>query len=419
VSTTVAITKGAITKGAEHPNRASDPPGPPGDVRGGLFEMSRRAVHTHPLATDSLLALVVLGFSTAWLAHAPSFGVETALLQAALIVPLVWRRVHPSGVFAVTSSVALIQFVLGYQLIGDVALLLALYSVGVHESRFRSFLAAGLLEVGAIMAALRWGPAGTVPRSFLFLSATVVAALFAGLTVASGSRYMAWLAERAERLETERDQQATIAATAERTRIAREMHDIVSHSLSVVVTLADAASVVNGSDPARAAEAMAQVSEVGRHALRDMRAMIGVLRTDESGAQLAPQPDVAQLDTLIDGVRSTGLKVELASAGSTFALGSALELTIYRVVQESLTNTLKHATATRAWVTIRYDSPTVEIRVADDGTAVPATRHAGHGIEGMRERAALHGGTLRSGPGPEGGWVVSTTLTVDPNREPA
>ncbi len=414
MSTTVAI-----TKGAEHSNRASDPPGPPGDVRGGLFEMSRRAVHTHPLATDSLLALVVLGFSTAWLAHAPSFGLETALLQAALIVPLVWRRVHASGVFAVTSSVALIQFVLGYQLVGDVALLLALYSVGVHESRFRSFLAAGLLEVGAIMAALRWGPAGTVPRSFLFLSATVVAALFAGLTVASGSRYMAWLAERAERLETERDQQATIAATAERTRIAREMHDIVSHSLSVVVTLADAASVVSGSDPARAAEAMAQVSEVGRHALRDMRAMIGVLRTDEPGAQLAPQPDVAQLDTLIEGVRSTGLKVELASAGSTFALGSALELTIYRVVQESLTNTLKHATATRAWVTIRYDSPTVEVRVADDGTAVPATRHAGHGIEGMRERAALHGGTLRSGPGPEGGWVVSTTLTVDPHRVPA
>lgn len=414
MSTTITV-----TKGAEHPDRSADLPGPREDVREGLFEMSRRAVHTHPLATDSLLAVAVLAFSTAWLAHSPSFGPETALLQAALVVPLVWRRVHPSGVFAVTSSVALVQFVLGYQLIGDVALLLALYTVGVHESRARSFLAAGLLEVGAVMAALRWGPAGTVPRSFLFLSATVVAALFAGLTVASGSRYMAWLAERAERLETERDQQATIAATAERTRIAREIHDIVSHSLSVVVTLADAASVVSGSDPARAAEAMAQVSEVGRHALRDMRAMIGVLRTEESGAQLAPQPDISQLDALIDGVRSTGLEVELARSGAEFAVGSAVELTIYRVVQESLTNTLKHATAIRAWVTIRYDSPTVEVRIADDGTAVPATRHAGHGIEGMRERAALHGGTLRSGPGPDGGWVVSTTLMVDPNRVPA
>ena len=139
----------------------------------------------------------------------------------------------------------MIQLLLRIQLIGDVALLVALYTVAVHESRARAAWATAVLELGAVLAAIRWQPAGTVPRSLLFLSATVVAALFAGLTVASGSRYLAWLAERAERLELERDQQATIAATAERTRIAREMHDIVSHSLSVVITLADAASVVS------------------------------------------------------------------------------------------------------------------------------------------------------------------------------
>jgi signal transduction histidine kinase len=350
-----------------------------------------------------------------WLARSPYLGPDTALVQAALVVPLVWRRVHPSAIFLLASSVALVQLMLGYQLIGDVALLLGLYTVAVHESRIRSLLAAGLLEAGAVMAAVHWEPAGTVPRSFLFLSATVVAALFAGLTVASGSRYLAWLAERAERLEIERDQQATIAATAERTRIAREMHDIVSHSLSVVVTLADAASVVSGTDPARAAEAMAQVSEIGRHALRDMRAMIGVLRTDESGAELAPQPDIAQLGALVDRVRATGLAVEVTSEGAAFAVGGAVGLTVYRVVQESLTNTLKHATASRAWVTIRYDSPTVEVRVVDNGDAAATTQRAGHGVEGMRERAALHGGTLSAGPAPEGGWVVSTTLEVAPN----
>ena len=157
--------------------------------------------------------------------------------------------VQPSGIFVVISGVAFVQYLLGYQLIGDAALLVALYTVAVHETRLRSACAVGVLEVGAVMAAIKWEPAGTLPRSLLFLTATVVAALFAGLTVASGSRYLAWLAERAERLETERDQQATIAATAERTRITREMHDIVSHSLSVVITLADGASVVSETDP--------------------------------------------------------------------------------------------------------------------------------------------------------------------------
>ncbi len=146
------------------------------------------------------------------------------------------------------------------------------------------------------MATLKWEPAGTAPRSLLFLTATVVAALFAGLTVASGSRYLAWMDERARRLAIERDQQATIAAAAERTRIARELHDIVSHSLSVVITLADAAAVVSRSDPGR--EAMAEVSEAGRQALSDMRAMLGVLRTDDPPADLAPQPGVAQLGGL-------------------------------------------------------------------------------------------------------------------------
>jgi signal transduction histidine kinase len=226
---------------AEHLARPSGLTQSPREVSGGLFETGRRAAHTHPFLTDALVALALLGFSTIWLVCSPFVGRNAALVQAALIVPLIWRRAHPTGVFLFTSGVALAQLFLGYQLIADVALVIALYTVSVHESRIRAALAALVLEVGAVLAAVHWEPAGTVPRSFLFLSATVVAALFAGLTVASGSRYLVWLAERAERLELERDQQATIAATGERTRIAREMHDIISHSLSVVVTLADAA----------------------------------------------------------------------------------------------------------------------------------------------------------------------------------
>jgi signal transduction histidine kinase len=320
-------------------------------------------------------------------------------------------------VFLIISGVAFVQYLMGYQLIADAALLVALYTVAVHESRRRSVCATGLLEFGAVIAAVKWEPASTLPRSLLFLSATVVAALFAGLTVASGSRYLASLAERAKRLEVERDQQATIAATAERTRIAREMHDIVSHSLSVVITLADGASVVSKDEPDRAAEAMAQVSEVGRHALADMRAMIGVLRTSDSAADLAPQPGLAQLGELIERFRTTGLAVEFQTDGSPVPLGGAVELTIYRVVQEALTNTLKHAHANRASVSVHFGDATVEVHVVDDGPVALEGMPPGHGIGGMRERVALHGGELQAGPGSAGGWVVDAIFQVD--RHPA
>ena len=396
--------------------RLSGLAGPRQEPDGGLFGVSRRVAHTHPVLVDALFALALLTFSTLWLVNSPFVGRNAAVLQTALIVPLVWRRVQPSGIFVVISGVAFVQYLLGYQLIGDAALLVALYTVAVHETRLRSACAVGVLEVGAVMAAIKWEPAGTLPRSLLFLTATVVAALFAGLTVASGSRYLAWLAERAERLETERDQQATIAATAERTRIAREMHDIVSHSLSVVITLADGASVVSETDPVRAAEVMAQVSEVGRQALSDMRAMIGVLRTNESAADLAPQPDLAQLSLLIDRIRATGLAVELHTEGSVFPVGGAVELSIYRVIQEALTNTLKHAHASRASVTIRYGDSKVDVRVVDNGDAALQGPALGHGIGGMRERVALYHGTLRAGRVAEGGWAVDASFPVTAHR---
>ncbi|HYX60047.1 MAG TPA: sensor histidine kinase, partial [Streptosporangiaceae bacterium] len=314
--------------------------------------------------------------------------------------------------FLAASAIAFVQWLLGFPLLGDVALLVALYTVAAHESRIRALLATGLLGAGSVMAAAKWQLAGTVPRSLLFLSAMVVAALFAGLTAASGSRYLAWMDERARRLETERDQQAVIAAAAERTRIARELHDIVSHSLSVVITLADAASVVGRSDPAGGVEAMTEASEVARCALTDMRAMLGVLRTEESSAGLAPQPGIDDLGALVERIRATGLPVDLSVEGTPFPLGAAAELTAYRVVQEALTNTLRHAKARHATVTIAYDQPQLRVRIADDGTARTRDAWRGHGIEGMRERAALHGGTLRAGPDPDApaGWLVEATL---------
>jgi signal transduction histidine kinase len=395
---------------------------PPDEITRSLFGQGRRVGHAHPLAIDALVAAVLLAVCTVWLAQA-GFGLRAGLIQAALIGVIAARRVWPAGVFLAASAIGLAQWVLGFPLLGDVALLVALYTVAAHQSRTRALLAAVVLEVGAVMAAVRWEPAGTLPRSMLFLTATVVAALFAGMTAASGSRYLAWMDERARRLEIERDQQATIAAAAERTRIARELHDIVSHSLSVVITLADAAALVSRADPGQGADAMAEVSEVGRHALSDMRAMLGVLRTDDPPAGRAPQsplPGVGQLSGLMERVRATGLAVSLSVDGAPFPLGAAAELNAYRIVQEALTNTLRHAAARHAWVTISYDEPEVRIRVADDGATEPAVgpavqplpsakRH-GHGIEGMRERAALHRGAVRAGPADDGGWLVEATL---------
>ncbi|MGD0559151.1 MAG: ATP-binding protein, partial [Streptosporangiaceae bacterium] len=150
--------------------------------------------------------------------------------------------------------------------------------------------------------------------------------------------------------------------------------------------------------------------EAGRQALSDMRAMLGVLRTDDPPADLAPQPGVPQLGGLIERVRATGLAVDFEIEGTPFPLGAAAGLTAYRIVQEALTNTIRHAVARQARVTIRYDAPRVQVRVADDGTATAADGHHGHGIDGMRERAALHDGNVTAGPAPDGGWLVSATL---------
>ena len=396
---------------------------PPDEITRSLFGQGRRIAHAHPLTVDALVAAVLLAVCVVWLVQSGFDSLRTELLQAALIGVIAVRRVWPAAVFLAAGAIGLAQWLLNIPLLGDVALLVALYTVAAHQSRTRALLAAAVMEAGAVIAAARWEPAGTFPRSLLFLTATVVAALFAGMTAASGSRYLAWMDERARRLEIERDQQATIAAAAERTRIARELHDIVSHSLSVVITLADAAALVSRADPVQGADAMAEVSEVGRHALSDMRAMLGVLRTDEPSAgraPLPPQPGVGQLSALVERVRATGLAVTLSVDGAPFPLGAAAELTAYRIVQESLTNTLRHAAARQAWVTIGYDEPEVRILVADDGIpaapAAPNTQGQGHGIEGMRERVALHHGALRAGPADDGGWLVEATLRPQANR---
>jgi signal transduction histidine kinase len=244
----------------------------------------------------------------------------------------------------------------------------------------------------------------------------VAAPCFLGGYLRTREAYLFALVERNRRLEHERDQQARLAAAAERASIAREMHDIVAHSLAVIITMAEAAAAKRRSDPDRAAAAMEQVAETGRQALDQTRRLLGVLRTSEPAANSSPLPGLAQLDALLEQVRTTGLASELTVTGRRFPLAEGPQLAIYRIIQEALTNTLKHARgATRVQVLLTYDEPSAEIRIDDDGQPAAGTgrqMRPGHGLAGMHERAALYGGDATAGPRPGGGWTVTARLSA-------
>jgi signal transduction histidine kinase len=311
--------------------------------------------------------------------------------------------------------------------------LVALYTVTAECDWLAVVAAALTLEIGVILATERWIPIGNYSTSLIFLTGMAAASLFAGVVVRALRSQIDWLGERAARLEFERDQQTFLAAAAERARIAREMHDVVSHNIQVMVTLADAAAVAQRSDPQRATEAMHDVSSTGRQALGDMRRMLGLLRdgTERAGTvgagagsaeSFAPQPGLAELDGLAERVRSTGLTVSLSRSGTPFALSGAAELTVYRIVQEALTNALKHAeSAHSVTISLAFDDPEVTVLVVDDGSTgadrpndtptVGAGRNGGgHGVLGMAERAAAFDGSLAAGPRAGGGWQVAVTL---------
>jgi signal transduction histidine kinase len=320
--------------------------------------------------------------------------------------------------------------------LADAALLVALYTVAAESDWIAVVVAALILEIGVILATERWTPVGNYSKSLIFLTGMASAALLAGVVVRELRTQMSWLAERAHRLEVERDQQTFLAAAAERARIAREMHDVVSHNIQVMVTLADAAAVAQRTDPARATEAMAEVSGTGRQALRDMRRLLGLLRDGEDRSasngqddaspeamNFAPQPGLAELGSLIKRVRSTGLGVELECSGESFALSEAAQLTVYRIVQEALTNALKHAMCAHSVrISVSFRDPDVSLLVIDDGQVSPSAllpgtaparrdrNGGGHGIPGMVERAAAFDGSLTAGPRVEGGWQVAATL---------
>jgi signal transduction histidine kinase len=411
------------------PARAVDAPAPRSGRASSLtagYQRARQFALTHALATDAVLALLLAGVCTPWLITTDP-GPAAWLLQIGLLAPLAWRRRYPSSVFGVVCVVALVQWAVGIRLVADLALLVALSTLATYRPRRVALAAAGVLEVGAILASVAWSLAGSWLSSLVFLSGMVAAALLLGISVRARSALVATLTERAGRLERERDQQAQIAAAAERTRIAREMHDVIGHQLAVMVSLADGAAAKLISDPLRAAAAIASVADVGRQALGETRGLLGVLRADGSGDGLAPQPGLAGLGDLAAQTRATGLVATLDCAGDPAGLAADIQLAVYRIAQEAITNTLRHASGAQAVaIRVTIGAASVELEVTDDGrpasgpapgraAAPPAGAGGGQGLTGMRERARAYGGSVTAGPGPRG-WVVRATFPTAPRR---
>ncbi|MFI8664627.1 sensor histidine kinase [Rhodococcus qingshengii] len=388
-------------------------PGPMGTVS----DTVKALIGRHPTRADAVLAAVMGVWALPQMIyharHSEALFFCYLLLSVLLVVPLIWRRRFPLSTFAFAASVALVQWAVGIELSADITLLVYLYTVA---SRYRlrvAVLAAGVIEFGAVLASVRWPRGMYWTEMLILLTGPVVAALMLGVYVRDRRNSVSLLLERAKQLERDRDHQAVIAAVEERTRIAREMHDVVAHSLLVMVTLSEGAALKQAREPERAGEAMRQVSATGRQALAEIRRLLGVLRTETAPHERSPQPGVAEIDGLLERIRQTGLDVDVRVTGAPDGLPPGAELVVFRIVQEALTNTLKHSVdPSHVGIVIVYGAEAVTVDIHDDGarTTGATAEGAGQGLSGMRERAAVYGGTVDAGPDSAGGWRIRAHL---------
>jgi signal transduction histidine kinase len=403
-----------------------------------LWLRDRRA--RNPYVLDGFVglgigAVVMVGFVL--VERTPEFPREADALGVLLVAlawaPLVFRRRAPVPVFAVTAAAATIGYALGYPDAGvGFGPLIALYTV------------ASRCERGVTVATLAATIVGQTISVLMVDIESPVATVFAGVAMACGAAawgdrkqvreaYVEQLELRAAEKERERLEAADRAVGAERARIARELHDVVAHAMSVVAVQSGVGAHVIDAQPEAAKRILETISDTSRDALSEMRRLLGVLRTgsgsgpdagdQDGGGELTPAPGLAGLDDLAARVTEAGVPVDLRVEGRRAALPAGVELAAYRIVQEALTNVLKHAGPAQATVAVRYGEEAVRLVVTDDGRGAAPTggngngagdgSHPGHGIVGMRERAELYGGSLAAGPRPGGGFRVTATLRHD------
>ena len=336
-------------------------------------------------------------------------------LSLGLSVPLLWRRTHPAAVLAAMAPFAVANAWTGVALQAALLQLVLVYHLALRRPLRDLWWATALVLGPVLLSAVRHGE-GTWDQQIGSQLMSIAVAALIGVTVRTRRTYTEALEDRARRLETERDQQAQLATAAERARIAREMHDIIGHNLSVITGLADGGRYAAAKSPERAAQALDAIATTSRQALTELRRLLDVLREEEKQQpDLTPQPGLTDLDQLLDGVRSAGLPVSTTTHGSP-SLPPGRQLTVYRVIQEALTNTLKHGgpDATARIDLFYEEKAAVTVTITDTGNRsdTDGTSRNGRGLPGMRERTALYGGTLEAGPRlhPEQGWRVRLRL---------
>jgi signal transduction histidine kinase len=366
----------------------------------------------------TVAALMAGGFLEAMLfpgsAHYDVNRAVTGLCLAVAIFPLAWRGRAPLGSFVVYAVLFNAFVAAGVPLPNVVceilALLFACYTVGARLERALVGLALVVAAISPVALQFEYHAIGDLLFPVLFFG---VMPWGAGVAVRRRERLTLELAEKGRLLEHEREERAKAAVADERARIAREMHDLVAHSLSTMVVQAGAGQRMVAIDPARAEAAAQMIEDTGRNALNELRRLLGVLRHGDEELALTPQPTLPRINTLVGRARAAGLIVTYTVEGDPVPLPSGVELTGYRIVQEALANVMQHAGPATALVRVAYEEDDVEIEVSDTGTGPhpgDGDGRDGHGLVGMRERVRLYGGELHTGPLPGGGWSVRATL---------
>ena len=379
-------------------------------------------------AFDSALALVAASLPMAFFASMPvPSGVPVGVLALgyALVLlhtlPLVARRRFPGAVLAVcvASGLAFAALFMPPSFLGP-ALLVAVYSVAAYGRRWVSLAGLVVAELG--LAAVWLTPAMLERSTFLLFMGIIAVAWVLGRFVGDRQVYAAQLEERTAELERAREELARRAVTEERLRLARELHDVVAHAMSVIAVQSGVGAHVAASRPQEVGKALAAIEATSRAALIELRRLLGVLRQDgEPQASLTPAPGLANLEGLLAEVAKTGLAVKLQVHGTRPSLPAGVDLSAYRIVQEALTNVVKHAGPARAQVTVGYHDQNVTVEVTDDGRGAMTSASdgrvgSGHGLIGMRERVAAFGGNLEVGPGLDGGFRVAARLPLGAER---
>ncbi|MGW5668936.1 sensor histidine kinase [Micromonospora sp. NPDC003776] len=378
------------------------------------------------LLSDTLLAFAITGFAQVNLAYnldnSTPYGPMPVVVTATLVATsaLALRRVAPLAtavIVAVAIAGPMLATPLTVTLWGDfLPILIATFSVARHSDRRRAFIGAAAVVAGLVVVFLR-NPESATLGNIPFVAVPMAACFVAARVLCARARSQSDDRARAQQLEAEREEAIRAALAEERARIARELHDIVAHCVSVMVVQAGAAEDLLDRDPQKARAPLRSVQETGRHAVGELGRMLGLLRGDRAQLALKPQPSTADLAELVDHMAEIGLPVKLSVEGEARPLPPGVELTVYRVVQEALTNALKHAAPTTVHVRLHYDDQSVVVNVRDAGrtggsNGADANR-VGHGLIGMRERVSLYGGWLETAEMPAGGFTVTARLPLE------